>query len=1230
MRIRTLYIIFFMLSSFIYAENDNSSNSNPSTNCTNCDIPISNAGEDKTFYIGSTITLDGTSSYDPDDSYNGNNMSYLWDVSGDGIYIINADGDYDSTLAEPMFTFDGYCTDSTSLTEENCCLNNDGCSDRESLDEALCCTNNPSGCSDGLSVTSEECCLSNYIGCSDGLSSTQEDCCLSNYVGCSDSSSSNQEDCCESITNGGTWDVNTQSCSQWSGATWIQSSWDGTSCTDGSEIWTQSSWDGTSCTDGSETWTQSSWDGISCTDGTATWTEAIWNAGNCLGSYETWETSSNLTFSLIVNDGDYNSDADEVEITVVNINTAPLINVPQTVYEVNKGAELTIDASASYDNTLHTDEMTFDWDYTGFTCPSNQCDNNQKIITLLAPDNITVDTQFYVDLIVADGAGDFSLQQIDVLVIANIIPFAAPGENITVGAGSQFILDGTNSYDPDGAASNLTYIWTSIDPGIIFPNDIISGSAASPSLTIQAPVIQGDYEFSLVVNDGDDDSNEYNSTDLFISEYVEGSSSDRYLEIYNGTENTITLSDYIIRVHRDNGSILDVNLDYNNSPSNNNGLLDSGSTLLILKSTSADVLGSNYLDYPANDVQFIGVGTSSSSAINRMTGDDAVELLKNGTRIDIIGFPVTEPGYVDPGGSGWNVGDDPTHVTKDFTLVRKDWVTDGATSWSDNPGVADCVYDDATTDGCAQWNVFDKDTFDYGGSHYCATCDNKITVSVLSNSAPNAQAGDDFSAFVGSVITLDGSASTDPEGDDLTYSWTCNNTGFTINNAGTQTPSFTVPGEPNGTILVFTLEVTDGVSTSTDNIQVTVMSSNSPPVISYLIEKMTFDGNDVSYNGDVYEDHVIYINASASEDTGSSTGILTYLWTSPEFDYNGDGESDIVFSDETIANPTFEMGEYFQSDRIYDITLAVSDGDQTATQLIQINLIARMPIIDVANTAVIGYEGDYVRLEVLTSYDPNGSIDDLEFDWSGSNSDNMGVCVINDQIADNDGDLLGSANYDNDQWCNSNSDCSIGSCSREKAVIFRLIDTSIGQNTDIDITVEAEDQEFSSSSGYETEEASIILTALARYPVANAGVDKTYTEGTEVVLNGLGTHDPQEAQVIFSYWDDDGTWENDEEDDVSGIVAFYDGSVMICSDYDPLLDIDKINSCVDDTDCNDSDCVAKLIAKSGYTFTWTADTSTETLLNTYGYSMNSPSDPAYHFVGNDVNPIFVIPGYAFS
>ena len=74
------------------------------------------------------------------------------------------------------------------------------------------------------------------------------------------------------------------------------------------------------------------------------------------------------------------------------------------------------------------------------------------------------------------------------------------------------------------------------------------------------------------------------------------------------------------------------------------------------------------------------------------------------------------------------------------------------------------------------------------------------------NDAPTAHAGDRSTVNEGVTVTLNGSASTDPEGEALTYAWSGSN-GVILTG---ETPSFTAPTELLANEeLVFTLIVTD-------------------------------------------------------------------------------------------------------------------------------------------------------------------------------------------------------------------------------------------------------------------------------------------------------------------------------------------------------------------------------------------------------------------------------------
>ena len=106
------------------------------------------------------------------------------------------------------------------------------------------------------------------------------------------------------------------------------------------------------------------------------------------------------------------------------------------------------------------------------------------------------------------------------------------------------------------------------------------------------------------------------ATDLFISEYVEGSSNNKYIEIYNGTGSDVDLADYDL-VNYSNGNT------FPGTPLALTGTLLNGSTFVI-RNNSATIWG----------------GTSdlaTSSTVMGFNGNDVIALRYLGTNIDVVG-----------------------------------------------------------------------------------------------------------------------------------------------------------------------------------------------------------------------------------------------------------------------------------------------------------------------------------------------------------------------------------------------------------------------------------------------------------------------------------------------------------------------------------------------------------------------------------------------------------------
>lgn len=164
------------------------------------------------------------------------------------------------------------------------------------------------------------------------------------------------------------------------------------------------------------------------------------------------------------------------------------------------------------------------------------------------------------------------------------------------------------------------------------------------------------------------------TTDLIISEYIEGSSSNKALELYNGTGDTVDLNGYKVELYS------------NGSPASSqsvalSGTLENGATYALYNGQAADGIKAK--------------GDLQNNAVINFNGDDAIVLKKNDIVIDSIGQVGVDPG------TSWG-----TDVkTADMTLVRKHSITSGDANPADE------------FDPSIEWTGYDQDTFRYLGAH---------------------------------------------------------------------------------------------------------------------------------------------------------------------------------------------------------------------------------------------------------------------------------------------------------------------------------------------------------------------------------------------------------------------------------------------------------------------------------------------------------------------------------
>ena len=123
------------------------------------------------------------------------------------------------------------------------------------------------------------------------------------------------------------------------------------------------------------------------------------------------------------------------------------------------------------------------------------------------------------------------------------------------------------------------------------------------------------------------------------------------------------------------------------------------------------------------------------------------------------------------------------------------------------------------------------------------------------------------------MVMLDGSASTDPDGDAVTYAWTQTlGTMVTISGAATMRASFTAPEVGGALTFHLTVSDPDGL-TDSDTVTVTMEAGNTPPVVSASCEPCT-----ARPGGEVR------LTATATDPDGDA---LTYAWSASAGRFSG-------------------------------------------------------------------------------------------------------------------------------------------------------------------------------------------------------------------------------------------------------------------------------------------------------------------------------------------------------
>src|SRR6056297_2764859 len=226
------------------------------------------------------------------------------------------------------------------------------------------------------------------------------------------------------------------------------------------------------------------------------------------------------------------------------------------------------------------------------------------------------------------------------------------------------------------------------------------------------------------------------------------------------------------------------------------------------------------------------------------------------------------------------------------------------------------------------------------------------------NTAPVADAGPDQTVVPGATVRLDGTGSTDVDGNTIAYTWS-----FVSTPAGS-TASLSDPAAAMPTFVVdalgdyvVELVVNDGFEDSAPD-AVTISVTNSAPVA------------DAGTDQTVGEGELVQLDGSGSADVDGDP--LTYEWDIADQPLDSAGALDNRF----IVDPSFVVdvpGDYL-------VQLVVNDGfEDSDPETVAISATNSRPVADAGPDQTVT-EGDTVTVDGSASGDPDG--DPLTYVWS--------------------------------------------------------------------------------------------------------------------------------------------------------------------------------------------------------------------------------------------------------
>lgn len=235
------------------------------------------------------------------------------------------------------------------------------------------------------------------------------------------------------------------------------------------------------------------------------------------------------------------------------------------------------------------------------------------------------------------------------------------------------------------------------------------------------------------------------------------------------------------------------------------------------------------------------------------------------------------------------------------------------------------------------------------------------------NNVPRANAGLDQTVEGPATVDLDGSASSDVDGDTLTYQWQqTSGLSVTIINAQSAVASFDAPEVNEQQTLTFELTISDGELSDSDIVTIVltsgVVANNAPTANAgsdQIVDELT----------------TVHLDGSASNDVDGD--VLSYSW----IQLSG---PNVTLSNGNTETPSFTAPDISAAENLV-FELTVNDGelndiDQVSVTVNPTSSENRAPVISVANSVTVD-ENSSIEITALVS-DPDG--DPVNITWQVS------------------------------------------------------------------------------------------------------------------------------------------------------------------------------------------------------------------------------------------------------